>query len=168
MKGPLDRGPQLISNDHSMENLAHAFDKPIGSREHQDLAGTAWMGGEAVSVRYWLGRLLCRNFFRESDDDVKEALQKYLIAHGCDKGSTLAYNYESWSSLAIALQHQFELREGSNPNKNRRLPAAIWGVLVDPDATDAQLAAHSKTTEKQIARMTDVLVLRKLWKKRRC
>jgi hypothetical protein len=72
-----------------MEDLAHAFDKPIKSQEHQHLAATAWMGGDLVAVRYWLGRsllagafaigwgvcywlgrLLRRNVFRESDDGV--------------------------------------------------------------------------------------------------
>jgi hypothetical protein len=37
-----------------MEYCAEAFDQPIESRDHQDLRTTAWMGGELVSVRYWL------------------------------------------------------------------------------------------------------------------
>lgn len=66
-----------------MENLARAFDQPIDSQEHHDLATTAWLGGDLVTVRYWLGRLLRRNLFRESDDVVKHSLQKYLLKIGC-------------------------------------------------------------------------------------
>lgn len=97
-----------------MENLAHAFDQPIESREYQTLAATARDGGPVVVLRYWLGRLLRRNFFRESDD--------------------------------------------------ARLAAAIREMLMNPERTDSELAAIARTTEKQIARMTDVFLLRKLWK----
>jgi hypothetical protein len=146
-----------------METLAHKFDQPIESREHQDLASTAWMGGELVSVRYWLGRLLRHNFFRESDDAVKHALRNYFAANGCEKGSRLASDYQSWRPLATLLQHEVELSEGCQLTKNSRLVLALQAIMANPELTDAQLAAIAKTTEKQIARMTDVFILRKLW-----
>ena len=147
-----------------MENLAYAFDQPIQSRDHQDLAATAWMGGELVSVRYWLGRLLQRNFFRESDDAVKEALRKHFIQNGCEKGSHLVSDYQSWSAMVTLLQHQVEVSEGRESTKNARLVAALQAVMANPELADSELAAIAKTTEKQIARMTDVLMLRKLSK----
>lgn len=147
-----------------MENCARAFDQPIDSPEHQDLRATAWMGGDLVSVRYWLGRLLRHNFFRESNDAVRDALEEYFAAQGCEKGSRLVFDFQSWRAFAILLQHQVERSEGCQPTKNSRLVAAIHAVLVDPELTDLQLAGIADTTEKQIARMTDVFVLRELWK----
>jgi hypothetical protein len=153
-----------ISKFDAMENLAYAFDQPIESREHQDLATTAWMGGEDVSVRYWLGRLLRRNFFRESDDAVKDALQKYFIEVGCEKGAPLVSDYQAWSSVATLLQSQVEIYDGRPPTKNPRVVAAIRAFFANPELTDVELAAIAKTTEKQIARMSDVTVLRRLRK----
>lgn len=147
-----------------METLAHAFDQPIESQEHQHLAATAWMGGDLVAVRYWLGRLLRRNFFRESNEVVKQALQDYLVKIGCKKGSRLISDYQAWSPVATLLQHQVETEDRSPLTKNARLVAVIQAVLTNPELTDSQLAAIVKTTEKQIARMTDVSVLRRLWK----
>jgi len=146
-----------------MENCAQAFDQPLDSPKHQDLRTTAWMGGELVSVRYWLGRLVRHNLFRVSDDAVKDTLQKYFAANGCEKGSRLVFNYQSWRPLATLLQHQVEFSEGCQLTKNPRLVAALQAVMANPEITDMQLAAIANTTEKQIARMSDVFVLRKLW-----
>ena len=147
-----------------MENCANAFDQPIESREHQDLRTTAWMGGELVSVRYWLGCLLRRNLFREPDDVVENRLREYLVTIGCEKGSRLVSDFQSWRPLATLLQHQVECSEGAQLTRNQRLVAAIQAVLEDPEINDLQLAAIASTTVKQLARMTDVFVLRKCWK----
>jgi hypothetical protein len=147
-----------------MEVLAHAFDQPIESQEHQELASSAWMGGELIVVRYWLGRLLRRNFFREFDDVVKQALQDYLVKIGCNKGSPSAFDYQAWLPIATLLRQQVETEEGCAPTKNARLVAAIQAVLTDPELNDSELAAVAKTTAKQIARMSEVSVLRKSWR----
>jgi hypothetical protein len=147
-----------------MEILAHAFDQPIDSPEHQDLAATAWMGGEGISVRYWLGRLLRHNFFRESDDTVKVALKKYFTEAGCEKGSQLVADYQSWSALTIHLKHKVEIGENSRPTTTPKLVTALQAVMADPERTDVELAVVAKTTEKQIRRMTEITVLRKLWR----
>jgi hypothetical protein len=146
-----------------MEHIAQAFDQPLESHEHQSLASTAWMGGELVFTRYWLGRLLHRNFFRESDESVKEALQRYLVELGCKKGAPLAAYYQSWAPVTILIRHQVELIGGQFLTANPRLVAALEAVMADPDLNNSQVAAIAETTEKQIAQMTDVQVLRKLW-----
>lgn len=149
-----------------MENCAQAFDQPVDSSEHQDLRATAWLGGALVSIRYWLGRLLRHNFFRETDDAVTEALKRYFAANGYEKGSRLVSDIQSWGPLTTLLQHQVECNEGCQLTKNPRQVAALDAVLKDPGLTNMQLAAIANTTEKQIARMSDVFVLRKLWKLR--
>src|SRR5690349_16517695 len=109
-----------------MENCARKFDQPIESPEHQDLRTSAWMGGAGISTRYWLGRLLRHNFYRESDDIVKDALQKYLATNGCEKCSRLVSDYECWGPIAtVLLQHQVESIEGCQPTQNPRLVAAL-------------------------------------------
>jgi hypothetical protein len=151
-----------------MDLLVNAFDQPIDSQEHRDLAATAWMGGELISVRYWLGRLLRRNFFRESNEAVKDALRDYFVRIGCEKGASLVADLQSWSPIAILLQHEVEAVKGCGPTKNARLVAALKAVMANPDLTDSQLAILAATTEKQIARMSQVFVLRKLWTVHTC
>jgi hypothetical protein len=81
-----------------MDSLAQAFDQPFDSPEHRALAEEGWLGGAAVTVRYRLGRLLQRNFFRETDDSVKAALKEYLVDRGCERGANLVYDVQAWSS----------------------------------------------------------------------
>jgi hypothetical protein len=149
-----------------MESLARAFDQPLDSPEHRELAENGWIGGENVTVRYWLGRLLRRNLFRESNDAVEALLQQYFIDRGQKHGAGLVSDHQSWSPLAILLRHHVELSAGLRSTKNPRLLAALDAVMTNPDLNDSQLAKHAKTTEKQIARMTDVFILRKIWKHR--
>lgn len=122
------------------------------------------MGGDLISVRYWLGRLLRHNYFRESNGAVRDALRKYLSDNGCEKGSRLVSDLQSWSPIADVLRHDVEVIEGRTPTKNLRLVAALKALLANPDLTNAELATIAETTEKQIAKMTDVFVLRKVWK----
>lgn len=102
-----------------MEDLAWAFDQPVQSKEHQDLANTAWIGGDLVTVRYWLGRLVQRNFFRESDGAVGEALHNYLVSIGCAKGAQLVSDFQVWSAIVPFLESQVKAGEGRPPTRNR-------------------------------------------------
>lgn len=122
------------------------------------------MGGSSVSLRYWLGRLLRRNFFRESDAIVRESLESYLIDNGFAKGSRLVADYQTWHALAAFLQHRVEIENANPPSLNPRQAAIIEEVLRDPDISDAQLANIASTTEKQVSRVSDARVLRKVWK----
>jgi hypothetical protein len=150
-----------------MESLARKFDQPLDSAEHRELMEHGWVGGDFITVRYWLGRLLRRNLFRDSDDAVKPALQQYFVDQGCAQAAILAFDFQAWSPLAILLRHHVELACGHAPTQNRRLIAALEAVMKDSDCDDSQLAARANTTEKQIARMSDITVLRKAWKHRR-
>ena len=144
-----------------MENLAKIFDQPVDSAAHREFAADCWLGGDMVSMRYWLGRLLHRNFFRESHDAVKVALHQHLVERGCEKGACLAADIQSWGPIGIVLQFDVDPKSS---RRNPRAIAAIDAVLQDPELSDTLLAAAANTTEKQIARMSDVFVLRKIWK----
>ena len=148
-----------------METCAFAFDQPLDSVEHQQLATTAWMGGPDVAVRYWLGRLARRNFFREPHLVVQASLEGYLIVNGFMKGAQLVADHGTWSTFAAFLHHRVEFEAGSAPSLTLRQMAIIEGVLRDPDASDAQLAALARTTEKQVAKFSDATVLRRTWKR---
>jgi hypothetical protein len=108
---------------------------------------------------------LGRNLFRESDAAVKAALQQYLMEHGCEKGSLLVSDYQAWEAVATLLQDQAELDAGSQPTKNPRLVAAIQAVMANPELTNSELATIAKTTEGEVARMTDVFLIQKLWRR---
>lgn len=147
-----------------METLANAFDQPLDSHEHQQLRQTVWLGGDHVTVRYWLGRLLDANFFRESDEVVKVALRKYFADQGCEKGAVLVADFQSWGPVAMILKQEVERIEAGTSIKSAPQVEALRAVMENPDLTDGQLAVFCRTTEKQITRMSCVLVLRKLWR----
>jgi len=148
-----------------MDNLANAFDLPVDSDEHRLLAETAWMGGNWVTVRYWLGRLSCRNLFRESNDTVRQSLQHFISGIGSVEGASLLSDPQAWSIATIILRHQLETLEGLKPTQNPRLVAALYALASDPALTISQLATIARTTEKQVARMSDVTYLRRLWER---
>ncbi len=72
-----------------LEGLAQAFDEAPESDRHRLLQETAWMGGEVVSVRYYLGRLIERNLFRVSDEAVFTELHRYLSDVTSEKGAVV-------------------------------------------------------------------------------
>ena len=113
-----------------------------------------------------MGRLLSHNLFRESDDAVKEALRSYLINNGCAKSSQLVSDSQIWCSLGVLLRDEVEVADNMPTTSDRRIVSAIRAVMADPDVTDSQLARIVNTTPRQIARMSHVNVIRKLWRLR--
>jgi hypothetical protein len=146
--------------------FAEYFDLPVDSKEHRILRDDCWIGGEYVSIRYFLGRLIRQNLFRESDDIVGTALARYLKRNGWTHGALMVGDPQVWSPAVKLLKHQLELKEGVKPTQNARLIAAIAAVMNDASISDANLAAYAKTTVRQIARMSDIRVLRKAWRLR--
>lgn len=139
-----------------MENTARYFDLPSDSPEHQMLADTAWMGGPLVGVRFYLGRFIGQNLFRESDQDVEERLVNYVAQRTSTAGGELMRGIDGWSVAADLLRYQFEVREGKTASLARKLTAktilAVELYLTNPSISISQLAKHTKTTEKQLDR----------------
>ncbi len=156
-----------LSRRAFMESLARQFDQPVDSDAHRDLAENGWIGGDFVTVRYWLGRLLHHNFFRESDEVVSHALQKYFVDRDLLAGAVIVRDRQAWSPAAHVLHRHAAATFGCAPPKNPRLAAALEAVMIDPDIPDTELASRANTTEKQIARMCEVRLLRKLWRHRK-
>jgi hypothetical protein len=150
-----------------MESLACAFDQPLDSDAHRDLAENGWIGGDSITVRYWLGRLLHRSLFRESEEAVSHALQQYFADRGYLAGAIIVRDRQAWSPAAVVLQYHAAASYGCTPPKNPRLASALEGLMIDPAIADSELAARAKTTAKQIARMSHVYLLRKLWRLRK-
>jgi hypothetical protein len=151
----------------AMEIHAREFDEPVNSEAHCCLAEYGWIGGNFVTVRYWLGRLLDHNFFRESDEAVTAAMQRYFASRGCAAGAVLVRDLQAWSAAALVLQrHAAATLPHCAQPRNPRLAAALEAVMINPEIPDAELAAFANTTEKQIARMSYVFLIRKLWRLR--
>jgi len=149
-----------------MENLARAFGLPVDSPEHRDLAENGWIGGSGVTVRYWLGRVLRRNLFRESEEALSTALQQFFVDRGFVASAIIFRDSQAWPAAATLLQQYAAESGGCNSPKNPLLVAALEAVIRDPESSDAQLAAVAGTTPKQLARMTQVSSLRRIWRLR--
>lgn len=146
-----------------MESLAIAFDMPVGSVAHDQLASTVWMGGDLVTVRYWLGRLIGRNLFRGSDQAVGSSLQRHLNSAGFIEGSRLAENRAAWGPIANYLQACCLSGKHGRGSRGASKIALIAAFLADPTSSDSQLAVAANTTEKQVVRNADLKVLRTAW-----
>jgi hypothetical protein len=146
-----------------MDNpMAIAFDSPVDSGEHRLLAETVWMGGPIVSIRYWLGRLLRRNLFRESHESVLDSLQDFIRDIGSDEAAPLFADSQSWYAAVAILRHRWEMLEGLKPTQKPRYVAVLLAFITNPDLTNLELASAAGITEKQIVRMSDVFILRKI------
>src|SRR5262249_38018914 len=99
------------------------------------------------------------------DEFVKTSLRQYFLDNNCEKGECLANDLQSWGPLAILLEHDLEVGTGIRPSQNKRLIAALKAVMVDPALDDRQIAAIANTNQQKSARMSEVLVLRRLWKR---
>ena len=62
---------------------------PFESHEHATLEQTALLGGPLVSVRFYLGRLLGKNLFRESDAEVGQRLHEFIATLTSPAGGEL-------------------------------------------------------------------------------
>ncbi len=119
-----------------------------------------------MHLRYWLGRKLGRNFFREPDESVEAALSQYFVDRGCEKGAVFAADHQVWSALAMVVQYHCQIESGTPTTVSARTIAALEAVMTNPALTTGQLAAAAGTTEKQVATMTDVQLIRRLWSRR--
>jgi hypothetical protein len=145
-----------------MESLAEAFDQPLNTEAHRSLIEDCWIGGSDICLRYRLGRLINRNLFRDSHEVVAVHLQRYFAKLGYKKGSIVARDLQTWSAFADILKHHLSETLDLNEKKSKRL-SVLEAALKNPDMTDAELAKAAKTTEKQVARIPDVTLIRKAW-----
>jgi hypothetical protein len=137
-----------------MNDLARAFDAPPTSREHRNLADSAWLGGYLVSVRYYLGRLLNKNLFRESDAKVQRRITAFIAATASKEGASLVADEGSWQLSEPILRFRYETEINGESKRKPREVAAIEAFLQNPSVELADLAQIVGTTEKQLRRMS--------------
>ncbi len=137
-----------------MEWLAKIFDTPAASVEHRMLVDELWIAGDTVSVRYYLGRILGLNLFREADDKVRSRLKKWLAGRTSKKGALVVNNRDGWQVANSLLRWDFETETGRKLSGTRKEYAALDAYLTDPTISMPELAKRAGTTEKQLARMT--------------
>jgi hypothetical protein len=145
-----------------MDALARAFDAPLASRDHRVLAESAWMGGYLVSVRYYLGRLLNKNLFRESDAQVEHRIATFIDATTSKEGASLVAQEGSWQLSEPILRFRYEAQINGESKRKPREVAAIEAFLQNPSITLGELARKVGTTEKQLCRMSLLNVARAL------
>src|SRR5262245_60534799 len=137
-----------------MERLAKIFDMPATSVEHRALAEDCWMGGKGVSVRYHLGRILGVNLFRETNDQVRRRLKKWLARRTSKNGAVIVRDLSGWQVAGSLLRWDFETETGRKLSGAKKEYAALVAYLTDPTISMPELARRAETTEKQLARMT--------------
>ena len=145
----------------SLTNCAEAFDAPVDSEKHQMLRDTAWMGGQLISVRYYLGRLIDRNLFRSSDTDVSAALEAFLADITSKQGAALltSAGLQGWFAAELLLRDIFEQKILDKSSRNSRHVAAVRYFLCNPRRTDEEIARAAGTTIKQLRRNTALTAL---------
>ena len=143
-----------------MNRLAEIFDLPESSREHAELAESCSLGGELVSLRYYLGRVLGRNLFRESDTELESHLVAWLTKRTSAAGAKLVRDPQYWAIPAAILRFEFERDTGRPQRSNPREIAARLALLSKPTMTMRELAQLVGTTEKQLDRMSQLNLLR--------
>ena len=144
-----------------MESLARSFDCPVDSREYTDLAESIWLGGSSLTVRFYLGRLLGRNLFRETNAEVEQRLVEYMSSLTSAAGGELVRGGQGWGIASEILRYRFEMQTKGTSALKRRSIAAIETFLSNPSLTLAELANELRTTEKQLARISGLTVARK-------
>ena len=138
----------------SMETLAKIFDLPETSEKYQALAAETWLGGSGIVVRYFLGRLLVRNLFRESNSEVEQHIISWLLGRASKSGVLLMNSSDLWTFGAELTRDEFEVSQNRSTTLNAREAAAVLAFLRDPTITIAALANLVGSTEKQLGRMT--------------
>jgi hypothetical protein len=144
-----------------LEALAESFDEAPESARHRMLQETAWMGGQVVTVRYYLGRLIEQNLFRVSDEAVTAELHKYLSEVTSKKGAVVISNAEfrGWCAAELLLRDLFERRFLGKSSCNVKRVAAIRCFLSDPTLSLDEIAVKAHTTVKQLKRFPILAVL---------
>src|SRR5258708_7041477 len=135
-----------------MEEFARMFDLPITSREHMMLADEAWIGGSLVSVRFYLGRLLDTNLFRETYAKVEQRLVEYISELTSVEGGNLIRDLQGWDIAGEILRYRFEMQTKGGSSLKARNIAAVERFLANPSLPLGQLAKEVGTTEKQLSR----------------
>lgn len=143
-----------------MSDFATIFDLPLETQGRQTLLQTAWMGGAFVTVPHFLGRILKHNLFRENQVVVAQKLRQYFVSRGWTDSTPLASNKSSWEFLGSLLEHYVQPRQTDAAAQRNFL--AIEAFLRHPHLLNAEIALEIETTERQVARNSNLAYLRRL------
>lgn len=148
----------LMAQSPDDDILARYFDAPIDSWEHRSLAEDCWLVGPSVSTRYYLGRILKRNLFRVSDAILIPMVREFIAKQTSKEGVALLDDLEFLSVADLLLCHHYERQMFGRSKRNKKLVAAVQAFLANPTMSDEELARTARTTEKQLARMSLLLL----------
>jgi hypothetical protein len=148
----------------SVEHLAQTFDALPSPDAARTLEEAAALSGPSVAVRYYLGRLIGRNLFRSEDQQVSRALVAFVAKMISRRGASVltAGRLQRWTVAVPLLRDALDARTcGKRRTKPKRV-AAIEVLLKDPSLDGEALARAARTTSRQLARISEIAVLRKL------
>lgn len=135
-----------------MNQLAEMFDSPLDSPEHIQLRSEGWLGGPSVEGRYLLGRLLQRNFFKESDADFLSAMHDHLAKAAGPIGAKILM--DDLDIGVIILKHQCRRFADIPPPSKPKVLDAYWAIVTNPTLSDVQIAEQIGTTVKTVGQMS--------------
>lgn len=135
---------------------AEKFDEPFDSPWHVYLASEAWNGGDFTTVPYYLSRLQEVNYFRKSDSELDQAVQRFFATQYSEEVSIIFGDRMHWGFAAEVLRQLFFREQGWElPCKPKEF-AAYEAFLKDPAASITMIAKRARTTEKQVLRMSSL------------
>lgn len=147
----------MESSPPRFRHLAEQFDEPYDSPLHSDMAQNAWIGGDFVTVPYFLGRLQEINYFRMSDLELDQAVQRFIAAQYSEAVTILFCDRKHWHLVAEVLQQLFLLQRGEAPSLKPKVFAAYEQFLRKPSSTLEEVARQAGTTEKQVRKMSSLV-----------
>jgi hypothetical protein len=152
-----------------MKETSRHFDMPPDSPEHDRLLQTAWMGGPLVAVRCYLGRLIGRNLFRESDADVEQRLVEFVSRLTSATGGELMRGADGWSIAAEILRYRFEEQARKPtalaPKLTAKVMMPVELYLTKPSLSLDELAKEANTTPRQLSRNSLLNHVRRVWER---
>ncbi|MEN6451795.1 MAG: hypothetical protein ABFC96_14995 [Thermoguttaceae bacterium] len=136
-----------------IDSLAKSFDLPMDSPEHRALRENAWLGGDYVECRYYLGALIGKNEFRTSEDEFLDDLSEFIARKTSPAARMFCCTINHCTHVIDFLRREFERQTGYPAKvKETKDDRAVELLLRHPDWSDEQIAAELAATQKTMAR----------------
>ena len=146
--------------------LAAKFDALPGREGHEAFQDECYLLGQVVGIRYYLGRLVGRNLFRETDQEVTRALVEYLAPETSERGAALVGGggSQGWLAVEDLLRHTLEMEWFGRSEVESEKAEWVREFLSEPEVSLAGVARKVGRSEGELGEMMELKILRKLAK----
>jgi hypothetical protein len=154
---------KIMRERSALDHLAKTFDAGPKTGD-AELKFASQMVGALIGVRFYLGRLISQNLFRASDAEVTRALAKFISQNLSKReGEVLGSGgLQGWTAVVGYFKREYEIRSLGASEESRVRTAVVESLLRDLSLSNTELARKAATTEKQVDRIVEVVLLRKL------